>query len=471
MRGQTSVLFIMTVTLSRKPAASATPLFCASPDTWAELCQLLSPAERAWCKAIGFSAKPDTHAPVAGPDGQISRVLVGVRSADDPFVLAALPQALPVGRYRLDADGMAIDPQAAALSWSLGDYVFDAYKKRARLGAELLLAQGPEAERGIAIAGAMTAVRDLVNTPAEAMGPQHLEAAVKLLAKAHKAKVKVWEGDALLKANFPAIHAVGRAAAADRQPRLIELTWGDAKAPVLSLLGKGVCFDTGGLDIKPADGMRLMKKDMGGAANAIGLAMLVMAFKLPVRLQLLIPAVENAISGNAFRPGDIFTTRSGQTIEIGNTDAEGRVVLCDAMSYAMESKPDLLIDLATLTGAARVALGPDLPALFTRDLQLGRELTDLGLQERDPLWPLPLWQPYQAYIETPVADISNSGSSPLAGAITAALFLDRFVPPSQPWLHIDLYAWNPMSRPGRPVGGEAQTIRTLLHFLERRYPS
>jgi leucyl aminopeptidase len=465
----------MTVTLTKKPDSKATPLLCATAATWPDLSKTLSAPERAWCKTVGFAAKPDTHVLLAAADGTLARVLVGVRAADDPYALSALPQALQAGRYALDPAGLAIDPEAAALSWSLGDYVFDAYKTRTRRGAELLLAKSPAAERGLALGGAMTAVRDLVNTPAEAMGPQHLEAAVKLLAKshntAHKAKVKVWEGDALLKANFPAIHAVGRAAADDRQPRLIELLWGDADAPRLSLVGKGVCFDTGGLDIKGADGMRLMKKDMGGAANAIGLAMLVMALKLPVRLQLLIPAVENAISGNAFRPGDIFRTRSGQTIEIGNTDAEGRVILCDALTYASEARPELLIDFATLTGAARVALGPELPALFTRDIALGRELTDISMAERDPLWPLPLWQPYQALIETPVADISNSGNSPHAGAITAALFLDRFVPANQNWLHLDLFAWNSLSRPGRPVGGEAQTIRTLLHFLEQRYPA
>ena len=459
----------MTVTLSKKPALSATPIFCTSAATWADDQQHLAPAQRAWLKAIGFSAKADTHALVPGADAGLDLVVASVRGADEPYTLSALPQALPPGRYRLHADGLALDPQAAALSWSLGDYVFDAYKARGRVGAELLLAQGPEAERGLLMAGAMTAVRDLVNTPAEAMGPAHLEAVVKALGKQHKAKVKVVEGEALLKQNFPAIHAVGRAAAADRAPRLIELTWGDAKAPLLSLVGKGVCFDSGGLDIKPADGMRLMKKDMGGAANAIGLAMLVMALKLPVRLQLLIPAVENAISGNAFRPGDIFRTRNGQTIEIGNTDAEGRVILCDALAYAVEGKPDFVIDLATLTGAARVALGPELPALFTRDLQLGRELTDLGLQERDPVWPMPLWQGYQPYIDTPVADISNSGNSPHGGAITAALFLKRFIPAHQGWMHVDLFAWNPVARPGRPVGGEAQGIRTLLTWLERRY--
>ncbi|MCZ8233894.1 MAG: leucyl aminopeptidase family protein [Inhella sp.] len=459
----------MTVTLVAKKLPASTPIFCTSTATWTQDRQALSAPQRAWAQSTGFSGKADSHLLLPDEEGGVALVLAGVRAADDPYALSALPQALPAGRYRLHVDGLGLDPQAAALSWSLGDYVFDAYKARGRVGAELLLAQGPEAERGIAVAGAMTAVRDLVNTPAEAMGPQHLEAAVKMLAKAHKAKVKVWEGEALLKANFPAIHAVGRAAAADRQPRLIELTWGDAKAPLLSLVGKGVCFDSGGLDIKPADGMRLMKQDMGGAANAIGLGLLVMALKLPVRLQLLIPAVENAISGNAFRPGDIFRTRSGQTIEIGNTDAEGRVILCDALTYAAEGKPDLIVDMATLTGAARVALGAELPALFTRDTAQGRELTDLGLAEKDPLWPLPLWQGYQVLIDTPVADISNSGSSPLAGAITAALFLERFIPADQPWLHIDLFAWNPLARPGRPVGGEAQTIRTLLHWLERRY--
>ncbi len=460
----------MSVTLVKtKKLPASTPIFCTGPASWEADSKLLSPAQRAWAKAVGFAGKVDTHTLIADEKGGIALVLAGARGADDPYALSALPQALPLGRYRLAEDGLALDPQAAALSWSLGDYVFDAYKARGRAGAELLLADGPEAQRGLAVATAMCATRDLVNTPAEDMGPAHLANAVKLVGKPHGAKVKEIVGDALLKQNFPAIHAVGRAAAADRAPRLIELTWGNPKHPKLSLVGKGVCFDSGGLDIKPADGMRLMKKDMGGAANALGLAALVMALKLPVHLQLLIPAVENAISGNAFRPGDVFRTRKGLTIEIGNTDAEGRVVLCDAMAYACESKPDLLIDMATLTGAARVALGPELPALFTRDMAQGRELVDLGLQERDPLWHMPLWQPYQALIETPMADVSNSGSSPMAGAVTAALFLDRFVPAEQAWLHIDLFAWTNLSRPGRPVGGEAQTIRTLIHYLERRY--
>ena len=459
----------MTVTLAKKVPASATAILCTTVDEWPALKAALPAATQRWLQTLGFAGKPDTHALLPDDKGGIAQVLAGVRGADDPFALSALPQALPAGRYRLDAEGLALDPQAAALSWCLGDYVFDAYKARARVSAELVLGDGPEAQRGVAIATAMCATRDLVNTPAEDMGPAHLANAVKLIAKPHGAKVKEIVGDALLKFNFPAIHAVGRAAAEDREPRLIELTWGNPKHPRLSLVGKGVCFDTGGLDIKPADGMRQMKKDMGGAANALGLAALVMALKLPVQLQLLIPAVENAISGNAYRPGDVVRTRKGLTIEIGNTDAEGRVVLCDAMAYAVEGKPDLLIDLATLTGAARVALGPELPALFTRDMALGRELVDLGLAERDPLWHMPLWQPYQAMIETPMADVSNSGNSPQAGAVTAALFLDRFVPNDQPWLHIDLFAWNLMGRPGRPVGGEAQGIRTLMHYLERRY--
>jgi leucyl aminopeptidase len=299
------------------------------------------------------------------------------------------------------------------------------------------------------------------------MGPAELAAAVKLVAKQHGAKVKEVVGDALLKAGFPAIHAVGRASA--RAPRLIELSWGKPKHPKLSLVGKGVCFDTGGLDLKSAEGMRLMKKDMGGAANALGLAMMVMALKLPVRLQLLIPAVENAVAGNAFRPGDVFRTRSGLHIEIGNTDAEGRVILCDALAYAAESKPELLIDLATLTGAARTALGPALPALFCRDLALARQLVDEGLALQDPLWHLPLWDAYHAGIESSVGDIVNTGRNAMGGAINAALFLADFVPADLPWLHVDLWAWNDQARPGRPVGGEAQTLRTLLHYLEARF--
>jgi len=353
------------------------------------------------------------------------------------------------------------------MSWELGAYQFDLYKPRSRPAAVLLLAPGAEAERGLALATAISATRDLVNTPAEHMGPEELAQAAGLVAKQHGAKFKQIVGDALLKQNFPAIHAVGRAAT--RAPRLIELNWGSAKHPLVSLVGKGVCFDTGGLDLKSAEGMRQMKKDMGGAANALGLAALIMALKLPVRLQVLIPAVENAVAGNAYRPGDVIKTRKGLHIEIGNTDAEGRVVLSDALAYASEHKPELIIDLATLTGAARVALGAQLPALFTKHMDTGRELVDLGLKLDDPLWHMPLWAPYQEGIASSIGDIVNTGRSALAGAINAALFLEYFVPEQQDWLHIDLFAWNDQARAGRPVGGEAQTIRTLLAYLEERF--
>jgi leucyl aminopeptidase len=323
------------------------------------------------------------------------------------------------------------------------------------------------AQRGLALATAITATRDLVNTPAEHMGPEELAMAARMVAEQHGAKFSQVVGAALLKKGFPAIHAVGRASS--REPRLIELNWGNPKAPRISIVGKGVCFDTGGLDIKGADGMRQMKKDMGGAANALGLAALVMAFKLPVCLQVLIPAVENSISGNAYRPGDVIKTRKGLQIEIGNTDAEGRVVLSDALAYASESKPELIIDLATLTGAARVALGAHLPALFSKHFDTARDLVDLGMKLDDPLWHMPLWEPYKVNIDSSVGDIVNTGRTALGGAITAALFLEYFVAANQDWLHIDLFAWNDAARPGRPIGGEAQTIRTLLAYLEQRF--
>lgn len=458
----------MSVTLfKKKPAAGAVPIRAVDRDTVDAALKAAPAATRRWLQATGFTGAADTHALVPAADGALAEVWAGVRSAGHPWALAALPKALPPGRYRLADDGLAIDPQAAAMSWELGGYQFDLYKPRKREPAALLLADTPAAQRGLMFAHAIASVRDLVNTPAEHMGPGELAAAAKLVARQHGASVKETVGDQLLKAGFPAVHAVGRAAA--RAPRLVELNWGDPKHPKLVLVGKGVCFDSGGLDIKSPDGMRLMKKDMGGAANVLGLAQLVMASELPVRLQVLIPAVENAIAGNAYRPGDVIKTRAGLHIEIGNTDAEGRVILCDALAYAAEGKPDLVIDLATLTGAARVALGAQLPALFCRDLAMARELVDLGLESADPLWHLPLWRDYHGGIESEIADIVNTGRGALAGAINAALFLEDFVPANLPWLHLDLFAWNDAARPGRPVGGEAQTLRTLLAWLERRY--
>jgi len=456
----------MTVQL-KTSVARATPIIAVDRAAFKALAPKLPKATQNWLATCGFSGAPDSFALVPGADGKLGQVFAGIGHVAHPFALAALPKALPEGQYHLSDEGLAIPAEQAAMSWELGAYQFDLYKPRSRPAAVLLLAPGAEAERGLALATAISATRDLVNTPAEHMGPEELAQAAGLVAKQHGAKFKQIVGDALLKQNFPAIHAVGRAAT--RAPRLIELNWGSAKHPLVSLVGKGVCFDTGGLDLKSAEGMRQMKKDMGGAANALGLAALIMALKLPVRLQVLIPAVENAVAGNAYRPGDVIKTRKGLHIEIGNTDAEGRVVLSDALAYASEHQPELIIDLATLTGAARVALGAQLPALFTKHMDTGRELVDLGLKLDDPLWHMPLWAPYQEGIASSIGDIVNTGRSALAGAINAALFLEYFVPEQQDWLHIDLFAWNDQARAGRPVGGEAQTIRTLLAYLEERF--
>jgi len=460
----------MTVTL-KKPGAACIPVHLTNREHFAAHAAALPPAQRQWLATLGFCGAPDSHALLPDEQGRLQAVWAGVRTADHPWALAALPRALPPGRYRLGSAGLAADAQAAAMSWQLGAYAFDRYKAPQRAPAELLVAPDDTARHGLLLARVIAATRNLVNTPAEHLGPAELADAVQQVAQAHGARFRQTVGDDLLKAGFPAIHAVGRAASADRAPRLIELNWGRPKAPRLTLVGKGVCFDSGGLDIKPPEGMRQMKKDMGGAANALGLATLVMALKLDVRLQLLIPAVENAIAGNAYRPGDVIPTRAGLHIEIGNTDAEGRVILCDALAYGAESEPELLIDLATLTGAARVALGGQLPALFCRDMAQARDLVDRGLALHDPLWHLPLWRDYHPGIESDIADIVNTGRGPQAGAINAALFLDDFVPAGTNWLHIDLYAWNDAARPGRPAGGEAQTLRTLLAWLQQRYPA
>ena len=457
----------MTVQLKTAAPATATPITVVDRMAFQALAAGLPAPTRHWLATCAFVGAADTFALVPAADGQLGRVFAGVAAATHPFALAALPQALPVGEYTLAEDGLVLDAEAAALSWELGSYQFDLYKPRKRAPATLVLPPSANAKRGIALATAMAATRDLVNTPAEHMGPPELAKAAEMVAKQHGAKFTQIVGDALLKKNFPAIHAVGRAS--PRAPRLIELNWGKPDAPRLTLVGKGVCFDTGGLNIKGADGMRQMKKDMGGAANVLGLAALVMAFKLPVRLQVLIPAVENSISGNAYRPGDVIPTRKGLHIEIGNTDAEGRVVLSDALAYAAEFKPELLIDMATLTGAARIALGAQLPALFSKHHDTARDLVDLGLKMDDPMWHMPLWAPYKAGIESSIGDIVNTGRNALGGAINAALFLEYFVAEHQDWLHIDLFAWNDIARPGRPIGGEAQTIRTLLAYLEQRF--
>lgn len=453
----------MTVRLSES-AKSATPIVVTDAVHFKRLSKSLSAHVRNWLDTNGFIGKKHTLCVVPDAKGGIASVYAGVESSDDPYALAALPKALPHGEYRLDSHGLAVGSETAALSWMLGCYEFTRYKSKPKRNTTLTLPSSAEAKRGMTIAEAICLVRDLVNTPSEHMGPEELAAEAKRVAKQHGAKFSEIVGGALLKKNFPAIHAVGRAA--DRAPRLIEFTWGNPKHPRIALVGKGVCFDSGGLDIKGAEGMRLMKKDMGGAANVLGLASLIMTFKLPVHLHVLIPAVENAISGNAFRPGDVFKTRKGIHIEIGNTDAEGRVILCDALAYAAEHKPKLIVDMATLTGAARVALGPELPALFSNRDALAKQLVDYGMECGDPLWHMPLWNSYHSMIESPIADIVNTGGS-FAGAITAALFLADFVPNDTDWCHIDLYAWNASAKPGRPVGGEAQTVRAVLTHIQR----
>ena len=455
-----------------KSSAGSVPLHLVDRVGFAQAIKQLPKSSARWLRSVGFEGAADSHALLPGDAGEIAAVWAGVQGPAHPWALAAFPRSLPLGTYHLAGDeqgGLVMDATAAALSWELGSYCFDLYKPPRRAAAVLTLAPTAGARRGLLMAAAIASTRDLVNTPAEHMGPAQLALAVQMVARQHGATFKQTVGDKLLKAGFPAVHAVGRAADASCAPRLIELNWGQPQHPLVTLVGKGVCFDSGGLDIKSADGMRWMKKDMGGAANAIGLAQMIMALKLPLRLKLLIPAVENAIAGNAYRPGDVFKTRKGLHIEIGNTDAEGRVILCDALAYGAESKPALMIDLATLTGAARVALGPQLPALFCRDTTVARALVDQGLMLHDPLWHMPLWAPYHASIESDIADIVNTGSNPMAGAVTAALFLDDFVPAGQDWLHSDLYAWNPGNRPGRPAGGEAQTLRTLLAYLEGRF--
>ena len=426
----------------------------------------LTTAQRRWLSDSGFAAAPGTFALLADAGGKLVRVLVGVEAHDALGALAALPGNLPEANYHLAAEGVLADTTQAALGWALGAYQFTRYRQPKRAPARLAVS-AVELQQLAPLVAATNQVRDLVNTPTEDMGPQQLAHAIKQMGKAHKAKVREWVGDELLKANFPTIHAVGRAS--HRAPRLIELNWGKPSHPKLVVIGKGVCFDTGGLDLKSSDGMRWMKKDMGGAAHAIALAGLIMQAKLPLRLTLLIPAVENAVAGNAMRPGEVITTRAGHTVEIDNTDAEGRLVLCDALAYAAEQQPELIVDFATLTGAARVALGPDLPALFANDDAIATGVLGAGEAVNDPLWRLPLWRPYRRMLDSYLADFANAGPSRHAGAITAALYLERFVPDNTPWLHLDTYAWNDSDRPGRPRGGEAMGLRALFAFLQQRY--
>jgi leucyl aminopeptidase len=455
----------MTVITDKKAFdKNATPILATDARRLPKLLEKLTPTQRRWVQASDFEGRPHTHCAVPGARGEIGLVIAGVRDADDPWALAHLPLKLAAGRYALGKGPVTLGEDKAAFGWALGSYQYTRYKKARRKPADLQLDASGKVVAALGLAEAVKLVRDLVNTPAEDMGPEELSDIVREQADLFGAEFDEWVGDELLAQNFPAIHAVGRAAA--RPPRLLELNWGNAKHPRLAIVGKGVCFDTGGLDIKSAEGMRLMKKDMGGAAHAIALARLVMQRKLPYRLQLLVPAVENSISGNAYRPGDVIRTRAGHTVEIGNTDAEGRVVLADALAYAIEDKPKVVIDFATLTGAARVALGPELPALFVNDDKLAAKLVAAAEAVEDPVWRMPLWRNYRRLFESEVADFNNAGKGGFAGAIVGALFLDWFVPQSTPWAHFDTYAWNDASRPGRPQGGDAIGLRAALAALE-----
>ena len=439
-------------------------------DSFAGWAKKQSAARRALLDAARFEGKnafqylilPTGH----GHDWEV--VSTVAKAAElSPWCLAKLAESLPEGSYRL-AEG---DPGSAMLGWQLGQHRLTAYKSKPdeERGPRILLTkEAAEIERTIRLAEATAFVRDLVDTPAADLGPAELEAAARDVAKPFGAKVEVTSGDALAQ-GFPMIAAVGQGATRERAPRLIEFSWGKEGAPRIAIVGKGVCFDSGGLDIKPASGMRLMKKDMGGAAHALALARLIMAERLPVRLHLLVPAVENSVSGAAYRPGDVLASRKGLKVEIDNTDAEGRLVLGDALAKAGEEDPELIIDFATLTGAARVALGPDLPAMFANNDDLAAALEGAAQSVADPIWRMPLWDGYDEMLKSDLADLANAADSPMAGSVTAALFLRRFVPEGVAWAHFDTFAWRPAAKPGRPKGGEAMGLRAAFAMLRSRY--
>jgi len=427
----------------------------------------LSAAERRWIDLHNYTAKPGSYLLVNNADGALARVYFGLGEEGaerDPFEFGKLSRLLPDAEYRID--GALPEARLSALGWLLEAYSFDRYRKSGAAPARLQCPKDVDRKEVLSAATATGLARDLINTPASDLGPAELEAAARKLAGQFKARIRVISGRQLER-GFPMIHAVGKAS--PRAPRLIDFTWGPARAPTITLVGKGVCFDTGGLDIKPPSGMLLMKKDMGGAANVLGLAQMIMTAKLNVRLRVLIPALENSVDGLAFRPGDVLTSRKGLTVEIGNTDAEGRLILADALALADEEKPDLLIDMATLTGAARVALGPDLPPFYTDDDALAAEISAAARAENDPLWRLPFWRPYYSLFESRIADLNNSSESAYAGSITAALFLKRFVVAAKSYVHFDIFGWTPTAKPGRPRGGEAQGMRALFALIRTRY--
>jgi len=450
-------------------APGAIPVTFVNPATWPLARGRLDPPAAAFAEAAGFEPRPGRHLLLPGSDGRLAGVLFGVEGADDSgkdlFRPGALPALLPAGAYRFA--NAPHDARLAALAFALGCYRFTRYRKADDKVVRLELPAGADAAELTRIVEGVVLARDLINTPANDMGPGELEAAARTLAARHGASLTVVVGDDLLAKNFPLVHAVGRAA--DRAPRLVDMAWGEARHPKVTLIGKGVCFDTGGLDIKTEAGMLNMKKDMGGAATVLALAHMLMDRGARIRLRVILPVVENAIAGAAFRPRDIYRSRKGITVEIGNTDAEGRLILADALALADEETPDLVIYMATLTGAARVALGTEVVAFYADDDALAGELARCGEAEADPLWRLPLWRSYDQMIDSKVADLNNIAVGGFAGSIIAALFLRRFVSAAKAWLHFDIYAWNQATRQGRPEGGECQAARALYRLIVSRY--
>ena len=450
------------------PSATSVPLYLVDQDSWSKLRTELSAEAVSFAEASGFKASANQHVLLPGKTG-LSAVLFAPQAGPraDRFTAGRLVAALPKGNYRLENRLSADIEEDVALAFALSAYRFTRYKASQPAAARLVLPKHLDRARIERIAAAIALGRDLVNTPTNDMGPDALEAAALQVAKSFGAKARVIRGQQLLKQNFPLIHAVGRAG--PQEPRLVDFTWGKANHPKVTLVGKGVCFDTGGLDIKPSSAMLLMKKDMAGAATALALAQMIMDAKLPIRLRVLLPMVENSIAGDAFRPGDVYPSRKGHTVEIGNTDAEGRLILADALALGDEEKPDLMFVFATLTGAARVALGPDLPPFYTMSDTLAGEIAQIGTQVNDPVWRLPLWEAYDQLLDGKISTLVNVSSGPFAGSITAALFLRRFIEKAHEWAHFDIYGWNPSTKPARPEGGEIQTARLLYALLAQRF--
>ena len=447
-------------------SSSALPVQFVLPSKWRSWLKGQNAQRRGWLESIGLSGKAGDFAVLPGRNGKAAGAVLVLSAHPNLWDFGALGLKLPAGSWKL-GDTAPVSPTDAAVAIGLGTWRFERYRsKKAKAGPKIVWPAGADKRRVLAFVESICLARDLITTPSSDMGPAELAAAVQALGRTHKAKVSVIVGDELLKKNYPMVHAVGRASS--RPPRLIDLTWGNPRDPKVTLVGKGVCFDTGGLDLKQAAGMLMMKKDMAGAATMTAVAGMIMATGLPVRLRLLIPAVENSVAGNAFRPLDVVPTRKGITVEIGNTDAEGRLILCDALHEGASEKPSLMVDCATLTGAARVAVGTELAALFCNNDQLAGQLVASGEKVADPMWRLPLYKGYRKLLDSKVADINNVSAGGFGGAITAALYLQEFVPDDVPWAHFDMMAWNSSSRPGRPEGGEAQAARAIFDTIEKR---